>query len=151
MRNLLKVIYFCLLTISFLGCKKTSVPEGAYSFEYTIVTTDSITFNSCPVDNVYLDVIESNKTFIVFASNDTLYKEGTNVFGTFKSTGAISCHGNNRFFGEKHLTGTSRKEKGIHYISGEITTIVYGPKQINDVIIWDTVNAKGTFEIKSNF
>jgi hypothetical protein len=151
MKNLIKVTLFCLLTISFWGCKKTSVPKGDYSYEWTIITTDSVTFNSCPSNNIYMEVVESNKAYIVFASNDTLYKEGTNVFGTFRSTGATICHGHNTFFGEKHLTGTSRKEKGIHYISGEITTIVYGPKQINDVIIWDTVNAKGTFEIKSNF
>jgi hypothetical protein len=151
MKIIKKVFFLFLYALMFLGCQRHRVPEGEYSFEWTIVTEDNITFNSCPSNNVYMSVLESNKAYILLSNSDTLYRDGKHVLGTFKERGGLSCHGNNRFFGDMHLTGTIRKENGIHYISGEITTIVYGPKEINNEIIWDTVSAVGTFEMKSVF
>jgi len=148
----IQIFLFCIIASQFfLGCKKTNIPEGNYTFVWTVTTTDSVIYNSCERNNLYLEVIESNKDFIVFATNDTLYKEGQTVFGTFKGVGATMCHGHNIFFGQKQLSGTCRKEKGKHIISGEIKTIVYGPKEIDHNVVWDTVDAVGTFEMKSSF
>jgi hypothetical protein len=151
MKNNKSLILVCLIAFSIVGCKKSRLPEGNYTYEWSIITTDSVIFNSCEINGVYLEVIESNKDFIIFATNDTLYKAGQAVSGTFRGTGATICHGHNIFFGEKHLSGTSKKEKGVHYINGTITTIVYGPKENNGIVVWDTVSAEGTFELKSIF
>ena len=149
MKTFIIVFFFFLYVLIFLGCQRPRVPEGEYSFEWVIVTEDNITYNSCPPDNVYLSVLESNRTYIFLSNSDTLYRDGIHVLGTFKERGGLSCHGNNRFYGDMHLTGTISKEKGVFYICGELTTIVYGPKEINNEIVWDTVSAVGTFEFKS--
>lgn len=151
MKKILIFLFCIMATQLFLGCKKTNIPEGNYTFGWTVTTTDSVIYNSCVYyEPIYFEIVESNKDFIVFASSDTLYKDDDKVIGTIKATGS-SCYGHNIFLGQKQLSGTCRKEKGTHIISGEIRTIVYGPKEIDHNIVWDTVDAVGTFEMKSSF
>jgi hypothetical protein len=122
------------------------LPKGDYESIFT-VQCGNLTLTPC---YGIFEVKESTDDYlIVTGHNDTLYRTGNTVTGILHLQGANRCTGNNRFFDVYSITGTISKENGFFYIKGGLSTKLIEPNPAAQTI--DTLDAFGTFELKSNF
>jgi hypothetical protein len=152
MKNVFVILFLILLGIVLNSCEKQRLPKGEYETNFTVQCGD-LTLNPC---YHAVEILESNKSYLIidnaedmFADNDTLFRNGNVVTGTLHWGGNNYCTGNNQFFDDYSVTGTISKEKGVFYIRGGLTTNLIVPNSITQTI--DTLDAFGSFEIKSNF
>jgi hypothetical protein len=145
-----KTVSIVLLTLSltfFLSCEKQRLPEGKYEAIFNVQCGNLI------LEPCYgpFEVSESNDDYLIFSGGDTLYRNVNEVTGTLHLHGANMCTGHNTWYADYSVSGTIQKEKGNFYIRGGLTTMVTQPRSGTDTMWIDTLDAFGTWELKSIF